>query len=294
MTARFPDSFGFAELNLESLRESAGTTKAVFDLRAYLDRIGFQGSAQPDLANLHQIILKHSCSIPFEHFDVLSNLGISLAEEDVFQKLVVAKRGGYCFEQNGLILAALREIGFSVSPIGARVRLGTPRDVLPRRTHMFVRVDLHDESWIVDAGFGGYSLTGALRWEFDTMQTTPHESRRLVRDGSRYFHQALIGEEWLDLCEFGDLEMPAPDQDIANWWTSTNPDSRFRTGLSLGLANEDGTRRAILNDRFTHRRGAEIVEQQILEDEAALRKCIRTEFGLRLPESISFGAWPFK
>src|SRR3982750_4635329 len=115
------------------------------NLAAYFERIGYRGPDRPDLALLSALTDAHTRSIPFENLDVLLGRPISLAREALFQKLVVDRRGGYCFEQNGLFLEVLRELGFQVTPISARVRLQHPRDYIPPRTHVFLRVELGGE-----------------------------------------------------------------------------------------------------------------------------------------------------
>jgi len=265
----------------------------MFDLGAYLDRIGHDRSVRPDRETLSSVLFGHSCSIPFENLAVLAGQPISLDPDAIAEKLVTMRQGGYCFEQNGLLLRALTSIGFEATPIAARVRLNVTRDVLPRRTHMFVRVDLDGDSWIVDAGFGGFSLTAPLRWELNEEQPTPHETRRIIHEEGRYFHQAQVGDVWQDLCEFTGEAMPSVDQEVSNWFTSTNPTSRFKTNLTVGLARPDGTRVAIFNDRFTHRRGADVLEQKSISTEEELRELLLTKFELDYPSGTSLGGWPF-
>lgn len=266
---------------------------ADFDLNAYFARIGYDGPVRVDFETLAGIQFAHTCSIPFEHIDVLDDRGISLEPDAIFDKLVTRRRGGYCFEQNNLLLSALRQIGFEVKPLAARVRLGAPRDYMPPRTHIFVKVVLDGEDWIVDSGIGGFSQTAPLRWIVDAEQETPHDRRRFVVEDGRYFHQVWNGEAWFDLCEFTGEESHPMDQAVGNWWTSTNPNARFRTGLAIGLARRDGTRYAILNDRFTHRRNTEILEQRQIESKADLLSVLKDKFGLVVPERTSFGQWPF-
>src|SRR3954468_14639555 len=133
------------------------------DLHAYFVRIGYTGERAPTLATLHAIAWHHATSIPFENLDVLLGRGINVGPAAVERKLVHEKRGGYCFEQNSLLLHVLRALGYQATPLSARVRIQRPRDFIPPRTHLFVRVDLADEPWIVDAGIGSASLTSAIR-----------------------------------------------------------------------------------------------------------------------------------
>src|SRR6185369_9612361 len=135
----------------------------MFDVDAYLARIGYSGPRVPTLPVLHALTAAHTQTIPFENLDVLLGRPIDLQPDAIFDKLVRRRRGGYCFEQNGLFLHALEALGFRVRPLSARVRLDRPRDYTPPRTHMFLRVEIAGESWLTDVGVGGLSLTSALR-----------------------------------------------------------------------------------------------------------------------------------
>jgi len=226
---------------------------AYLDLDAYCARVGYDGPRTPTLSTLHAITAAHTRAIPFENLDVLLGRGIAIDPAAIFAKLVVQRRGGYCFEQNGLLLAVLDTLGFQVVPISARVRWQRPRDFTPPRTHVFLRVELDGGSWLTDVGVGGMSLTAALRLEADVEQTTPHEPRRLIREGARWFHQARLGDTWHDVCEFTLEEMPRIDRELGNWYTSAHPQSHFKNRLWVARAGYDGERRTLLNRDFTVR-----------------------------------------
>lgn len=266
------------------------------DLDAYLQRIGFEGIARPDLETLRQIVDGHTRHIPFENLDVLLDRPILLEPKDLERKLVHDRRGGYCFEQNGLLLAVLLQLGFEASPMAARVRMGVARDVLPMRTHLFLRVKLDGRDWMADVGVGGLSLTTPIRLDSAEPQDTPHETRRIVREGDAYFHQALLGADWSDVHQFGGEEMPFVDRELANWWTSTNPRSKFKQ--SLMCARQDGPRirLAILNDRFVKRRDGAVEDEVILRDADHLLDVLREHFGISLPGGTRFiqpnASWP--
>src|SRR6187399_2797197 len=182
--------------------------RRAMNLAAYFQRIGYRGRYHPDLALLSALTLAHARSIPFENLDVLLGRPIALEPDALFEKLVVQRRGGYCFEQNGLFLEVLRELGFQVTPISARVRLQRPRDFIPPRTHMFLRVELDGASWLADVGVGGLSPTCALRLDTAEEQATPHEPRRIVREDGKLFHQVRLDDGWSDVCEFTLEQMP--------------------------------------------------------------------------------------
>lgn len=255
------------------------------DLDAYCARISYQGPREPTLAVLHALTLHHATSIPFENLDVLLGRPIRLEPAALVQKLVHDRRGGYCFEQNNLFLLVLRAFGFRVTPLGARVRFQIPRDVVPARSHLFLRIHLPEGDWLTDVGLGGTSLTGAIPLEFDREHPTPHEARRLVREDGRMFHQFWTGTDWADLCEFTFDPMHPIDCEMANWWTSASPASHFKTGVIVGRAGRDGTRKAIRGGQFTHRRGPEVL-QQIAVTAQNLPAILAEHFDLRLPPGL--------
>lgn len=268
---------------------------------AYFQRIGYTGPRTPDLEVLQKIILLHACSIPFENLDVLLNRPILLDEESVDQKLIHSQRGGYCFEHNYLLLRALTAIGFQATPLSARVRYKLPREATPPRTHLFLRVDLEGIPWLVDVGVGSLSPTGAFRLDrHDVEQTTPHEPRRIVRESSvpldRFFHQARLGDEWVDVYEYTLEEMPPIDREVGNCWTSMHPKSKFKLNLIVGIARPDGSRLSILNREFTHRLGSQILERFEMTDPEQLLCVLKDNFGLSFPGGTRFGpsgmAWP--
>lgn len=288
------------------------------DLDAYFARTGYAGPREPTLATLHAITFHHTTSIPFENLDVLLGRGISLAPDAIFQKLVHNRRGGYCFEQNNLLLLVLRALGYRVTPIGARVRWLLARDVTPARTHLFLRVHLAAGDWLTDVGMGGASLTGAIPLEFDRELPTPHEPRRLVREQGRLFHQLWTGSGWTDCCEFTLDEVYPIDCEVANWWTSASPASHFKSHVVAGRAGRDGTRKGIRADdlnaprapgsrvasesakkipqqaagtglEFTHRRGAEILARTPITSAPQLLALLAEHFDLPFPPGTRFG-----
>src|SRR5699024_3723397 len=145
-----------------------------FDLSAYLERIALSEPLQADAETLHALTQAQTQAIAFENIDVLLGRGISLERMDIFNKLVLRRHGGYCFEQNILLQTVLDHLGFEVMPLGGRVRLGyDSRAEMPARTHLFLKIRGADCDWITDVGFGSYSLTTALRLVPDLIQHTP-------------------------------------------------------------------------------------------------------------------------
>lgn len=253
------------------------------DLDRYLSRIGIKGPIRSDADGLHALTRAHTETIPFENLDVLHQRPISLDPEALFRKLVLEQRGGYCFEQNGLFLAVLRMAGLEAHPLGGRVRLRTPdRAEMPARTHLFIAVRIGGEMWLTDVGFGGLSLTRALRWEEGWEQETPHDRRRIMRDGRRWFHQVWRDDAWVDVYEFDGEPMFEADRRVAHWYTSAHPDSSFRKRLIVARALPDGGRIALLGNELRCRRPDGRLVTSVTAPEN-LREVLLERFGLSWP-----------
>jgi N-hydroxyarylamine O-acetyltransferase len=265
------------------------------DLDAYFARIGYGGPTAPTLETLNRIVERHVQTIPFENLDILLGRSIDIAPEAIQRKLVTGRRGGYCFEQNGLLLLVLEAMGYDARPLSARVRYQRPRDFTPPRTHVFVRVELEGTSWLADVGIGGFSLTSAIRLETPDEQVTPHEPRRVVREAQRLFHQVKVGSEWHDLCEFTLEEMPFIDRELGNWYTSAHPQSHFKSRLMVARAAADGGRKTLLNREFTVRCQGR-VDTRLIDTRDELLAVLKSEFDLPFPDGTEFTCpaldWP--
>lgn len=121
------------------------------DIQAYLSRIGFRGPVEPTLETLRALHYAHLLTVPFENLDIPER-PIVLDEAHFFDKIVGNRRGGFCYELNGLFAGLLRELGFRVSLLSARVSKANSGE-LREFDHLALRVDL-DTPWLADVGFG--------------------------------------------------------------------------------------------------------------------------------------------
>lgn len=251
----------------------------MFDLARYCQRIGFIGQPTADIDTLQRLHAAHTNTLAFENVDVLLNRGIKTDIDSVVNKLIYQGRGGYCFEHNGLLLHVLRHIGFEVEPLMARSVWQLPAGAAAGpKTHMVLKVSVDQQVWLADVGFGGVVLPTPVRWVFDEAQTTSHESFRLlqVEDGDQL--QILLGDEWTPMYTISAERQHPIDFDVANWFTSTHPNSKFRLGLIAARVTSD-TRYALLNNRLTVRQKNAAPQQRLLSlDE--LMHCLEHDFGL--------------
>lgn len=254
-------------------------------LSGYFARIGFKGPATPDLKTLRAIHRAHLCAIAYENLDIHLGRALALDLPAVFDKLVTRGRGGWCFEMNGLLAWALREIGFQVSMLGAAVN-PVSADMLPGRDHLVLRVDL-DQPWLADAGFGnGFLEPIPLRAGRFTQLGLRHG---LSRDGAYWtYHSDPLFDS-----RFVFSEQPLVWQDFAGrcHWLQTDPASWFTALTACFRARDNGTilalRGRMLSD-YT-RRGPARREIFELPDYAST---LRRDFGLSLTDPELAVLWP--
>jgi N-hydroxyarylamine O-acetyltransferase len=207
----------------------------MLDLDAYLERIGLDG--QPSIAQVHRA---HLTSIPFENLDPHQGLPVSLEVEDLERKLVSERRGGYCFEHNLLLKAALEALGAEVDMFLARMRAGAKAGVVRPRSHLVLRVSENGASWHADVGFSR-GILEPIPFGPGPTQEQSGWSFRVIEDGSELALQKLEGDEWVDVYGFLPQPVPLIDVETSNWWTSAHPRSPFVTGLIVGVRGDDGT-----------------------------------------------------
>jgi N-hydroxyarylamine O-acetyltransferase len=254
------------------------------DLDAYCTRVGYAGGRQPSLETLQALHLAHATHIPFENLDVLLGQPIKLDLTEIQSKLIRARRGGYCFEQNMLFAAVLEQFGFAVTRLAARVRLGAHR-LLPR-THMLLLVKLEGVPWIADVGFGGWGL----------LQPIPLEADREVRQFQWSFRLRRERENWVlqcPQCSLGQdqycftLEPQLPvDYQLANYYCSTHPESRFVQTLTVQLPTP--TQRYLLRNREFMVIEPTGTRTETLADDEELLRVLAERFGLRFPPGTVF------
>ncbi len=254
---------------------------SAFDLDAYLARIGWQGSLEPTLDTLAGLTRAHITRIPFENVDVLLGRGIRIDLDSIVAKMVVAGRGGYCFEHGTLFQAVLEAVGFRPVAHAARVVVIVPRHQSPR-THMFLTVDIEGERFMVDPGFGGHT----------TLLPVPLRDGAEVRDGSDRHRMVRHEGEWVLEAEIdgtmtalwtATLEPQLPiDFQLANHWVSTAAASPFVNRLML-RALTPGGRTSVMNRDVTVSSAGKTEKYQ-LADRKALRALLGEHFGFDLAD----------
>jgi N-hydroxyarylamine O-acetyltransferase len=221
----------------------SGLVPKLRSLDSYLTRIGLESPAS--LSEVHRA---HAISIPFENFDSLCGTPVSLELGHLEDKLVRRKRGGYCFEHNLLLQAALESLGIGqVDALLARVRMGPEGDPRPLN-HLLLRVVDGGATWLADVGFGGGGLLDPLPFVVGTETDQAGWRYRLMEEGSELVLQTFVDGGWVDMYGFVPEAVQPVDIEVSNWFTATHPSSPFVTGTFTGARRVDRCLSLFVND----------------------------------------------
>ena len=153
----------------------------------YFARIGYTGPPTATHRTLAAIHRQHMLTVPFENLDIPLGRRISLSPEALWNKMIVERRGGFCYELNTLFGHLLQALGYRVEFLSARVWNGSQWG--PDKDHMALRVEADAGSWLADVGFGESFLV-PLRLESDLVQEAGFTSFRLLKDDDGWIMQA--------------------------------------------------------------------------------------------------------
>lgn len=244
------------------------------DVDAYLNRLGVTRPAAADLATLRHLQERHLAAVPFENLSIHLGEHVVLTEDALFDKIVHRRRGGFCYELNGLFVALLRELGYDASLHAAQVfhADGTPG---PPLDHAAIVVSLA-EPWLVDVGFGRFSrhplrLSG-VDAQFDAdgeflLLDAPHGDIDVLRDGKPQYR----------------LERrPRPLADFVPmaWWQATSPESHFTKSLTCSRPTSQG-RVTLSGDRLIETVDG-VRNEMVLTSPDAIRTAYRVYFDISL------------
>lgn len=250
-------------------------------IQAYLDRIAYQGSWSPDLDTLYRLQKQHLLSIPFENLDIHIPRAISLGEDQLFEKIVEQKRGGFCYELNGLFAFLLQKLGYDCTLISARVgradgSIGQEFD------HLALMLKIQDQWHLVDVGFGDF-----------TMEPLPFVLGEVIKtsDGLAFFFEAIENQRYK-------ITRQATSWSEAKWYTfsltsrqlndfeamcqyhQTSPKSHFTLKSVCSLATEEG--RITLSDKRLNIRKGNDQEETLLENKLAFEAALKKYFHIEL------------
>jgi N-hydroxyarylamine O-acetyltransferase len=247
----------------------------------YFARIGYTGSESADLHTFRAIHALHVSAIPFENFSPFLEQAVSLDTKALETKLIRKRRGGYCYEQNGLFKSILERMGFGVRSIVARIHwMSSPQD--NPRGHMALIVDTNDGRYFADVGFGGYLLDAPLKLIPDLVQRSPTSSFCFEKNGEMYILKVELNGVWQNVYQFTTEPGYPIDFEMANWYNSAHPNSRFRNNLMVSRLTPS-VRSRLLNKKLTKRYTGGRIEELALTSPEMLAQVVQKEMCIDLP-----------
>jgi N-hydroxyarylamine O-acetyltransferase len=251
------------------------------DINAYLQRINYHGSLAPSAQTLRDLQVAHLLAVPFENLSIHSSEPIVLNDDALFEKVVKRRRGGFCYELNGLFAALLRELGFEVTMLSARV--ANAEGVFgPDFDHMTLLVATNKDSgerWLTDVGFGD-SFIEPLRLDFGAEQVQGERAYKIIEAESDLIMMQREGsDEWKAQYRFALCPYNYVDYAAMCRFHQTSPESHFTQARVCTLATPQG--RITLSEMrlITTVRGQER-QERLLTDDAEYALSLKEQFGI--------------
>ncbi len=249
----------------------------------YFSRVSYTGPTEPNLDVLAALVAAHNRSIPFENLDPVMGVPVvDLRPEALIDKLVRRRRGGYCFEHNGVMAYVLSELGFGVDILGGRVVWMNTSGELPAQTHQALAVTVPGDDGGSSSTSGSAARPCRRRsgWSW-TPCSRPVTSRTgSASTATGCVLESEIRDKWEPLYLFSTRPFPMIDRRVGSWYVSTYPESHFVTGLTVALVTDDA--RWNLRGRNLAIHGKRQSERIRFETAAQVVEALTDRFGIDL------------
>ena len=243
-----------------------------------LERLGLTDVEKADLDTLNRLIHAHQMTVPFENLSVYdAETDIELDTASLYDKIVVHRRGGYCFELNALFTSLLQSLGYDCCPVMVRVVwMSTAYRPI---THRACIVTINGIRYFVDVGFGGPSPRTAIRLDDPNPQTSgPNDFVFDKAPDGDFIIYRLTGGGREQLLKFSDRCCENVDFLGPNEYQSKNKNSGFKKVRMINISLENGSVAITGNNLRIHRDG--VVEETVLDTEDKLRQALKEHFGI--------------
>ncbi len=251
------------------------------DVKAYLERIDYRGPLTPDAETLRALHSAHLLAVPFENLSIHAREPVVLDDEALFAKIVGRRRGGFCYEANGLFAALLRALGFDVAMLSAGVAKAGG-GFGPDFDHMALMVTL-ERRWLADVGFGD-SFREALLLDERGEQVQGERAYRILPEGpGLVLMQRREGGGWE--AEYRFTLRPREYADYAEMcrYHQTSPESHFTKAPLCSRATAEGGRVTLSGMRFIVTSPGGAREERELTSREEYAAALREHFGIVMP-----------
>ena len=250
----------------------------MIDLEQCLKRIGYNGPTEPTLYTLRALQMSFLLRVPFENLDIYLHRQIKLSSENIYKKIVLSKRGGFCYECNILLCELLRGLGFQVEYLSAKMVKGNI--VGQEYDHMVLLVHL-EHDYLVDVG-NGQSCREPLRIDGTNRAASEGYAYRADTHGKDYaLYYQQSDAAWTPRFLFTLTPRDRAEFSEMCYYHQTSPDSVFTQQRLVTIATFEG--RVTLTDmQLTITKGAEI-QESVVNSEGEYYRIIKRDFGIEIP-----------
>ncbi|MDR0311912.1 MAG: arylamine N-acetyltransferase [Acidobacteriota bacterium] len=247
------------------------------DSKRYLERIGISSIDGPDKETLDRLVLCHQRTVPFENLDIYdADAYISLGIPELYDKIVLRRRGGYCFELNAAFMGLLISLGYDCYALAVRVVWNFP-DVMPI-SHRATVVTIDGVRYFCDVGFGGPSPQNALYLDVTGFQESGANIFEIEKGKSGTTIHRIVNGKRERLLLFSEEPCDPVDFLALSEYQSRGRDSMFRKGRLLNLVTETGSITLTGNVLKIHDDGN--TSEKTLSDEQEIKASMEKNFGL--------------
>ncbi len=235
------------------------------NIHQYLERIDFNANPNTDLMTLNRLHQSHVTTVPFENLDIHLKRKILLEKDHLFEKVVASCRGGFCYELNYLFHSLLEELGFSVKIISARIF--DDNKIGPEYDHMALVVDLNEDYWLADVGFGDLFVTPLkINYESEQYDGRNYFLIEKLEGESFLLSMSSDGKDYVKKYQFNLIEHAISQFCEQSILKQTSPDSYFVKNKIVTLAVDQG-RKTIFNSKFIRKSNNDKTELEIVNQE---------------------------
>lgn len=252
-------------------------------IKKYFERIKYTGTEEKTLQNLSALQKGHLFNIPYETIDQMNGVPLSLDPDDLYNKIILGNRGGYCFETQGLLYYLLSSLGYDVVQYAGRF-MNEP-GVIQMRRHRILIVTLDGKRYLCDVGMRAETSRVPLELTDGLVQTDGVGLYRFESDDfyGHVLYQKLSDKEWKPLYAFTEEVQIDDDFVMPSFYCEKHPNSPFNKILKIAIYTRDSNLNIVDNVYKVYKMG-KCVEEHIIESREEARMMLKEKFGIVVPD----------
>ena len=208
-------------------------------INLYLKKMNYKDEVKIDYNTLSKLQIAHLTNIPYENIDVLNKKSLSLDAQDLFNKMILNKRGGYCFELNGLYSNLLKSLGFKVTNLAGRFIYQDGKTRM--RLHRILKVDIDNKSYISDVGVLSELPRKSLELEIGKIQNDGKCDYKFELDKNKEYilYQKKPNKDWKQIYSFSLEPQLDIDYVLPSFYCETHLNSPFINSMKVAIYTDE-------------------------------------------------------